>query len=72
MNRHGIDIQFITSHILFEYARCETCIQRYDINVKSIHDRYGIDIRFMGGAYEVTLQRYTTLMDRYTIHIRSI
>ena len=38
----------------FKYARCETYIHRYRINIESIQDRYDIDIRFIDGVDEST------------------
>ena len=54
MNRHGIDIQPIRIDMRFIHARCETHIQRYDINIESIHDRLETDIRLIGDVYEST------------------
>ena len=54
MNRHGTDIQLIRIDMRFIYARCETHIQRYDINEESIQDRYEIDIRLIDDVYEST------------------
>ena len=52
MNRHGIDIQRIRIDMRFIYARCETYIHRYDINIESIQYRYVIDKRIIDDVYE--------------------